>query len=85
MTEVIAPLLIEQANLAVTGADANPKALAGRERGHAERERSLHQVSVVECFETDGGVNYRINRLISFYFMRLSFDAASDVFGLCCV
>jgi hypothetical protein len=42
-------------------------------------------LSVVECFETDGGVKYRSNRLISFYFMRLSFDAASDVFGLCCV
>jgi len=42
-------------------------------------------MSVVECFETDGGVKYRSNRPISFYFMRLSFDAASDVFGLCCV
>jgi hypothetical protein len=49
------------------------------------RSDVARRMSVVECFETDGGVKYRSNRLISFYFMRLSFDAASDVFGLCCV
>jgi hypothetical protein len=28
--------------------------------------KQAHEISVIECFETDGGVNYRSDRLILF-------------------
>ena len=56
MAEVIAPLLIQQAKLAVAGADADPETLAGRERGHASAKDLHVRLSAVDVAPERGFV-----------------------------
>jgi len=56
--------IIVIATLAVTVGTASAQYLGNSNRGSSYGSSGL--VSVIECFETDGGVNYRSDRLIWF-------------------
>ena len=43
---------------------AKPTLSASRKQAASNDKKKFEKVSVIECFETDGGVNYRSNRLI---------------------